>query len=376
MVLLAIGFIALTQLWWLVAGLTMAVVAFLLLSINFMKSKKWIRGTAMSMLVFVIAISFRIFFFEIFLIPSGSMENTLLTGDKVLVNKLAIGPRMPKSPLEIPWVNIPFYFNKSALARYDTTHWEYTRLKGIDPVRHNDVIVFNFPQDESTYYIKRCVGLPGDSLKIMGGNIFASDEKLDEPITSKSKYLFYTNNSDQFDELTDSFNIECYWYDNAIKDLNVVTCTPIQYQKISTSTSVDSIIKVVVYYDTNPWVFPYNNKFPWTIDNFGSLYIPKAGSTISLNDSSLILYRDIMEKFEKVDVEDDNGTVFVNNIPESSYTFRHDYYFMMGDNRHNSIDSRFWGFVPEEYIVGKASLILFSNDGSGFRWKRFMKPIK
>ena len=375
-ILLAIGFIALTQLWWLVSGVTLTVIFFILISTDYIKTKKWIRGISISLFVFIFAISFRIFFVEIFSIPSGSMEDTLLTGDKVLVNKLAIGPRMPKSPLEIPWINIPFYFNKRAIAKYDTTYWEYTRLKGINPVQYNDVVVFNFPQDDKTYVIKRCVGLPGDRLKIVGGNILANDKIVGTPITSKSKFLIYTNNSYHFNELTDSLNIQYYCHDDAIKHICEVTCTPDQCLEISNSTSVDSIVKVIIYYDANQWVFPYNNKYCWTIDNYGPLYIPKAGSSIPLNDSSLILYRDIMEKFEKVVVDNNDGVILINKKPELSYTFRKNYYFMMGDNRNYSVDSRFWGLVPEEYIVGKASIILFSSDSNCIKWNRTFKLIK
>jgi len=340
------------------------------------RKRGWVSTTISLFAIFILAISLRVFLFEIYNIPSGSMEDTLITGDKVLVNKLQVGPRMPKSPFEIPWINLIFYLNKNARAEMDSTWWNYNRLSGQRSIQRNDVLVFNFPDDEKTYFIKRCIGLPGDSLKITRGKTLVNGEIDQEPILSKSKFLFYVNNAVAYSKLTDSLSIQCYWYENSDNKLSIVTLTPIQFLKIKKAPSIDSIIQVNVVYDTIPRVFPYNDRFKWTIDNFGPMYIPKAGATIRLDENSYVLYQNILRKFEKVQVDLKDGLVYVNQKPEISYTFRNNYYFMMGDNRHNSIDSRFWGFVPEELIVGKASLILFSNDLSDIKWNRTMKQIQ
>ncbi len=378
--LLAIGFIALTQLWWLVTGISITIAIFILLSTNFMKSKKWIRwirGTSMAVFVFVIAISFRIFFIEIYSIPSGSMENTLLPGDKVLVNKLIIGPRMPKSPLEIPWINIPFYLFNRAYAKYDTTGWNYHRLRGINSIQRNDVIVFNFPNDEKTYFIKRCIGLPGDNLKITEGKTIINDILYKVPSLSKRNYIFYFKDSGLFSELIDSLKIHSYGiYKLSNGSSTVISLDYSELQEFKQITFIDSIKEINICFDSIPRCFPFNKNIQWTIDNFGPLYIPKAGTTIQLNRKNYVLYQNILQKYEKIKVNTKDSTVYINQKKATTYTFKHNYFFMMGDNRHNSIDSRSWGFVPEELIVGKASVILFSNDYNGFKWKRTLKLIK
>jgi signal peptidase I len=372
--------IAVQGLWWLAIGLL--VVGFLTIVFLshfrffvWLRKRTWISTSISLLAIFFLAISIRVFLVEIYNIPSGSMEDTLIVGDKVLVNKLQIGPRMPKSPFEIPWINLIFYLNKNARAEMDSSWWNFNRLNGLRPIQRNDVLVFNFPDDEKTYFIKRCIGLPGDSLKIARGKTLLNGEIDQEPMLSKSKFLFYVNNAGAYLKLTDSLSIQCYWYENSANKLSIVTLTPIQFQKIHKAPSIDSIIQVNVVYDTIPRIFPYNDRFKWTIDNLGPMYIPKAGATIRLDENSYVLYQNILRKFEKVQVDFKDGLVYVNQKPEISYTFRHNYFFMMGDNRHNSIDSRFWGFVPEELIVGKASIILFSNDSGEIKWNRTMKQI-
>jgi len=381
-ILLSLAIILAVQgLWWLAFGLLASgsLILFFLSHLHFfvwLRKRAWVSTSISFLAILLLAIFIRVFLVEIYNIPSGSMENTLLIGDKVVVNKLLVGPRMPKSSIEIPWINLLFYIIRNANAKTDSTSWNYHRLSGFNPIQRNDVLVFNFPDDENAFFIKRCIGLPGDSLKIAMGKTLLNGEIDQEPLLSKSKFLFYVNNPVAFSKLTDSLSIQCYWYENSEKKLSIVTLTPIQFHEIKQSSSIDSIIKVIVYYDTIPRVFPYNEKFQWTIDNYGSLYIPKAGTSIQLNENNFVLYHNILQKFEGLKIVLKKGSVYINEIKTETYTFQHNYYFMMGDNRHNSIDSRFWGFVPEELIVGKASMILFSNDSGKIKWNRTMKILK
>lgn len=304
------------------------------------------------------------------------MENTLVPGDKVLVNKLSVGPRMPKSPFEIPWINLLFYLGRNANAKIDSTVWNYNRLNGFNPIRRNDVIVFNFPDDENSFFVKRCIALPGDSLNIKEGKTYINGEILTEPLLSKSNYIFYFNNSHQFSKLIDSLHIQSYGFYNSAKGIStVITLLQSQLQPFERVSFIDSIKKVNIRYDSIPRCFPHDNRFHWTIDNFGSLCIPKSGMKVQLTEKNLAMYQQIMRKFEKLKLEIKDGIAFIDQKKTETYTFHHNYFFMMGDNRHNSIDSRSWGFVPEELIVGKATVILFSNDLSGVKWDRTMKLI-
>lgn len=381
LILISIGIIIAVQgIYWLAIGIMIIGNLLMLFFSQFkffvwFRNKEWVSISVLLIFVFLLAISIRVFLIEIYNVPSGSMEETLIPGDKVIVNKLAIGPRLPKSPFEIPWIKLIFYLNNNANAKTDSNMWQYCRLNGFNSVKRNDILVFNLPDDENTFFIKRCIGLPGDSLRIVRGKTISNGRIDQEPVLSKSKYLFYINNPIAYLKLTDSLNIQCYWYGKSISKLSIVTLTPIQFQKIKRASFIDSIIQVNVLYDSIPRVFPYNDQFKWTIDNFGPLYIPRAGASIRLDKNSFVLYQNILRKFEKIQVDLKDGLVYVNQKPDTSYTFRHNYYFMMGDNRHNSIDSRFWGLVPEELIVGKASTILFSYDANGIKWDRIFKSL-
>jgi signal peptidase I len=236
----------------------------------------------------------RIFIFQSFQIPSSSMHPTLIEGDHIFVNKLAYGARIPITPLSLPmsetyldWIQIP-----------------YLRLPGFSSVKHDDIIVFNYPMDddlpidERKGYVKRCVGLPGDTIKIKKG-ITAINGK---------------------DEIT-SFK-------------------PIR--------AMDSSIY-------SPACFPNDARIKWNPDNFGPLYIPKKGESIVLNKKNILLYKRVIEKYEGNILKIKNDSVFINEHYRVTYSFKMNYYFAMGDNRSNSVDSRFWGFVPESHLIGRVS---------------------
>jgi len=251
----------------------------------------------------IIWLFIRIFVFQIFNVPTFSMNNTLKEGDYILVNKLAYGTRIPITPLSLPigntyidWIQIP-----------------YLRIPGFTNVAHNDIIVFNFPLeddlpiDHRQEYVKRCIGLPGDTILIKKGIVFVNNKKI-----------------------TESENI-LYLLDE-------------QKNRLLIDSSVYS-----------PAVFPNSSNIKWNADNFGSLYIPKKGETISFTKENIILYKRVIEKYENNILNLKNDSVFINNQYCINYTFKMNYYFTLGDNRYNSIDSRFWGFVPEDHLIGRVS---------------------
>jgi signal peptidase I len=387
-ILLALAAILTVQgLFWLAFGL-LVIGAMIMLYLSrhrffvWLRKKTWISSPIILLAVFLLAISIRVFLFEIYNIPSGSMEDTLIPGDKVLVNKLQVGPRMPKSPFEVPWINLLFYMNKNARAEMDVAWWDYHRLNGFNAIRRNDVIVFNHPDVEKDFFIKRCIALPGDSLTIIDGEVIINRQALTTPMLSKTNYQFYFNNYRKFSELVDSLNFQPIGFYRSPNEKSAeITLNRIQLQQIAHASCIDSIKPVIIASDSISNCFPYHPEFQWTIDNFGLLCIPEAGTKIQLNAKNYLLYQHILQKSEKLDIEMKGDVVYIGQQKTETYTFQHNYYFMMGDNRHNSSDSRYWGFVPEESIVGKASIIFWSwgNEKEGWfklRWNRLFKMIK
>jgi signal peptidase I len=205
----------------------------------------------------------------------------------------------------------------------DSVWWKFKRLNGYSSIKHNDILVFLHPLwGKKNYYIKRCTGLPGDTLQIISGRVFINQTEL------------------------------------ASGDL------------------VNYISQITVPKDSLQWVYPKFRSFSWTIDDYGPIVIPRSGLSIELNHRNFLIYKRTIDILEKQKIREEDGVYYVNNKQVSTYTFQHNYYFMMGDNRSNSSDSRYWGFVPEENILGKAVLILFSNDEGKFKWKRLFKYIK
>ncbi len=362
---------------------TLVVVGLILLFSSKLRLLVWLRKKVIFSIstaiigIILLAVFFRVFLIEIYSIPSGSMEDTLLPGDKVLVSKLNYGPRMPGSPFEIPWVNLLFYLNKEARASADSTWYGYIRLKGYSEVQRNDVFVFNFPHNKKNFFIKRCMGLPGETLEVKNGVVLCNGNKLDFPEQAKIKYKVWTNDISRFLYLTDSLELHLPgFYSNRQEFYREVTLSPQQYQTIKNASCIDSLCIVAAQPDTIQHTYPHNKHFLWTFENFGPVLIPKRGMQIELTPVNYFLYKEIFDKYEGQNFSFMNNQVFSNEEPVKYYSFKQDYYFMMGDNRYNSFDSRGWGFVPEEAIVGKAVLVLFSNDYSGFKWGRIFKIIK
>jgi len=340
----------------------------------------WVTASGTLLLVFVFAIVFRVLFVEIYSIPSGSMEDTLIPGDKIIVNKLIYGPELPRSPFEIPWINLFFYLNKNTRGKKDSLTWDYNRLNGFSSPERNDVMVFRHPTfgGRGFFIVKRCVAQPGDTINIQRGVLTINQEKFPEAKTLRKTYQVWSENSTELYEKMDSLSIGTNLH--SIRQLSQTTLNLFlnnyQLEQLHALGTIDSFSVTTVPNDSSHWVYPVNKEFSWTIDDYGPLIVPKKGMTIELNHKTFLLYEQTIKLLERDELEEMEGQFFINGELANDYTFQHDYYFFMGDNRGFSNDSRYWGFVPEENIIGKTSLILFSNNYDGFNWKRMFKPIK
>jgi signal peptidase I len=370
----------------------------------------------------VVAATFiRLFFIEAYTIPTSSMEKSMMVGDYLFVSKVAYGPKVPNTPLSFPFVHHTMPFTTSVKSFSTLIQSPYRRLKGFGKVKNDDVVVFNFPegdtvavkmQDRSYYeiirsygrervrsderlfgdiiyrpvdkrenYIKRCVAISGDSLKIVNSRVFINGQPQKEIPGIQFKYLVKINgssfNRDALEKLDISPN-EIEGSDTAYK----MSLTTAQAKKLGELKFVTSIERI--YYPADermPDIFPSDPKYSWNLDNFGPIWIPKKGITINLTFDNLPLYKRLISTYEgnKLDVKD--GSILINGSPATTYTFKMNYFWMMGDNRYNSADSRYWGFVPEDHVVGKASFVWLSLDKyKGFpaniRWNRFFMKVR
>jgi signal peptidase I len=346
------------------------------------KTREWFDAILFAVIAATII---RTFFIEAFTIPTPSMEKTLMVGDFLFVSKVHYGPRTPITPLSVPFVHqeMPIFGGKS----YSTAiQLPYYRIPGFAKIVHNDIVVFNYPMeddrpiDKQTHYIKRCVGLPGDTLRVVDRVVYLNAEKAMQPRKSQYVYDIQTNGSGLSENLLRELDITeggpaynpgeyryCLTADNAntLKGLPVVSNVTIMNQPKNEYAN---------------YIYPANPALAWNMDNFGPLWIPKAGATIQLTPENVLKYKRCITAYEQNALEEKNGAVYLNGKIATSYTFKQDYFFMMGDNRHNSADSRFWGFVPEDHIVGKAVFIWMSWDTNGtflskIRWSRLFNVI-
>ncbi|MGQ0827650.1 MAG: signal peptidase I [Bacteroidota bacterium] len=286
----------------------------------------------------------RIFLFQIFQVPTASMKKTFTEGDYIFVNKPAYGPRIPITPLSIPGGNLYI----------DWIQILYLRFPGYSSVNYNDVTVFNYPLDDHLpidkrkEYVKRCVALPGDSVEIKNGIVYINKNEIKESENIVYQYTVQTNNSDN------TFLKKFDGYSEAVPGTHYLFLTRQDADTLRKNKNIVSIkkhtIDSTVY---TPAVFPNSSRIRWNMDNFGPLYIPQKEQTILLSKLNILLYSRVIEKYENNELEVRNDSVFINGCYQKIYTFKMNYYFVLGDNRYNSIDSRFWGFVPEDHLIGK-----------------------
>ena len=361
------------------------------------------------------------FFFQAFKIPSSSMESSLYTGDHLFVSKLAYGPKMPQTPLTIPFTHnvIAGKESYSKLIQSD-----YKRLKGFGEVEVGDYVVFGFPHgdtvltkapaddyymlsrtigreeitraygplkirpsDKKDHYVKRCVAVAGDTLEIRNGQVYINGTAQEVWPGVQNSYTVVTNgqkiNPKHLDDL--GVNLRELAYTQNLPGYPYMPLTAEMLEKVNRMPNVVSVTQNIDAYPPDypdSWltIFPFSSQYRWTRDNFGPLWIPAKGTEVELTLENLPLYERIITAYEGNKLEVKDGVIYINGEEAQSYRFAQDYYFMMGDNRHNSLDSRYWGFVPEDHIVGKPALIWLSIDGNkkfpnNIRWRRFFKIL-
>ena len=383
-----------------------------------------------------------LFIFQNYQIPSSSLEKSLLVGDYLFVSKVSYGPRVPNTPLSFPLVQntLPILNCKSYL---DWPSWDYKRVAGLGQIQRNDIVVFNFPAgdtvatlqqnpdyytlvqmygreavrmnkqsfgeiiyrpvDKRENYVKRCVGLPGDSLSIRNNQVYINGKaaqnpknmqlnyfvETETPLTetmfrnwgvSRDDYMPYGQPCTVTDPETLSF---LGFQPNANGAYNLVYRFPMTEAMVAQVKKLPSVKKVIVEPEIigGTMYYPVDYDNGWTRDNYGPIWIPKRGATIELTPENLALYRRCIKNYEHNELEEKDGVVYINGEKATTYTFQYDYYWMMGDNRHNSADSRSWGFVPEDHIVGKPIMIWLSLDKArslfdgGIRWNRLFRWV-
>ncbi len=394
-----------------------------------------------------------LFFFQMYKIPSSSLEKSLLVGDHLFVSKVNYGPRMPNTPVYMPMTQntMPFGNVKSYL---EWPMLDYHRLAGFGKVETNDIVVFNFPcgdtvcvnmpnpdyytiildeganylrahqnelegrtfanswernhfiseigrkhvwsvekqlggiiwrpADKRDCYVKRCLGLPGDTLEVRHNVVYVNGKVLEDQPEVQHNYHIRTNGVILNDHFFESLGISNADRRSASIGANsyVLPLTKAMYEKVRQMPTIESI----EIDDNDPdyaglTVFPFSQDYPWSRDNYGPIWMPKKGVTVTLDDKNIMLYERIITSYEGHTLDYRNGKIFVDGIETTQYTFAMDYYWMMGDNRHMSADSRYWGFVPEDHIVGKPLVVWLSLDPdkswfSSIRWNRFFKSVE
>ncbi len=336
----------------------------------------------------------RSYFIEAYTIPTPSMEKSLLVGDFLFVSKMHFGTRLPMTPLAFPFAHNTLPLTDSVNSYLDWMSMPYKRLSAISPIKNNDVVVFNYPNengrpsDKKENYIKRCLAISGDSIEVINGEVFVNGIAADKPKKMQLSYYVKLNEQDGWD--TEKFQKFSRKYDitegqqlHGNLDFSFVLPYNVK-QEIENEngiTSVDSLIMKKGEYMAG--IFPNTDNTTWNVDYFGPLYVPKAGAEIKLDSTTYILYERAIKVYENnPSFETKAGKYYIDGNEITSYTFKYNYYFMMGDNRHNSADSRFWGFVPETNIVGKALFVWMSWDKDGenlfknIRWNRLFRGIK
>ncbi len=373
--------LTLLELFWLASIFALfLIIYFLVLKlISLTKSSiinKILKSLFFILFMFSIGVISKTLIFGVFVIPSSSMENTLYPKDVILVNKIKYGPSLPRSPYDIPWINLFYYLKDNSKEVLTKKLWEAKRLAGTSTIKQGDVIVFKkFKKD--VVFVKRCSAISGDTLKIVDGEIYTNSKLYHEPNHIRNNYAFKVKRPKAFYNILDSLNINTFFY--ALKSggyWKEAEFSYLEIKKLEYLNSIDSIRKktdISLLDQKN--VFPWYKDRKWTLDNYGAIIIPKAGMQIQLTDDTFKLYKSIIKKYENSIIKKKEAAFLIDGKIVTSYTFKKNYYFMMGDNRKQSQDSRYFGFLPEEKIIGKVQCVLYSNYQDKFQWNRFFKSV-
>jgi signal peptidase I len=380
----------------------------------------------------VAATIIRTLLMEAYTIPTPSMEKSLMVGDYLFVSKMSYGPKLPNTPVSFPFAHHTLPFTKSTRSYLEWFKLPYFRLPGFGDVERMDAVVFNFPEgdtvatslqevgyyqlcrdygkknvlanrmtnprtgqkmfgdivvrpvDKKENYIKRCVGIGGDVIEVREGQLFINDKMVDNP--EQLQYDYHIKAKDRLNSklLKDKYDIttEHVKFSQSAGEY-IIPLSADKLEALSKNPVIDTIYRKIspkgAYNGINSShpIFPNHKNYDWSEDNFGPLWIPKAGESIDLTLDNLPLYERSIRVYEGNQLYVKDNEIYINGAVTQSYTFKMDHYFMMGDNRHRSADSRFWGFVPVDHVVGKAVFIWFSTDAqTGIRWDRVFSTVK
>jgi signal peptidase I len=348
------------------------------------KLREWIEAISFAV---VAATLIRTFFIEAYTIPTPSMEKSLLVGDFLFVSKVNYGARAPMTPISFPFAHntMPVIGGNSYTELFSMP---YLRLPGFQKIKNNDVVVFNYPAEEGRpvdkkeNYIKRCLAIGGDTIQVINQQVFVNGVAAENPPKMQFNYYVKTDGSGfslktlRKLDITDGKPLS----GNGDFEIPLTSETKSMMEKLTNVKDVDSLTQMPGVFVE--YIYPFRKEMPWNVDNYGPLWVPKAGVTITLDSASYWKYDRVIRTYENNPTfEMKEGKFYLDGSQITSYTFKQDYFFMMGDNRHNSADSRFWGFVPQDHIVGKALFIWMSldaNAGSIFekvRWNRIFNGI-
>jgi len=305
------------------------------------------------------------------------MEKTLIVGDKIVVNKLCFGSRLPQSYYEIPWINLLRYINNDMKIKIDSNRWIYKRLRGFGEIERNSVVVFNSPENYDIHIVKRCIGLPGELIRYKGGEIFINKEIIPQHFTDQliNKYCLWINNPQIFLNFMDSIQSFCIPQKDSLNSIYIANLTNKELMNLKYLGCIDSFLIQPVRVENGSIFSSIDSESKEVSNSIDSVWIPKKGKKINMNYINYNLYNNIIKKFEGHNIYFDGTCFREKGARIDSFTFKYNYYFMMGDNRNNSADSRFIGFIPEQNIIGRATRIIFSNHENILFWNRLFKKI-